>query len=95
MSMKNSNDTIGIRNCDLPVCSAVPQLAAPPRAPKMMYRTAVFYLKEVKHSSLDCRAIERCLRKLMCFDFYNPTERIAKIQSFCVVVKKGSVILSL
>ena len=33
MSMKNSNDTIGNRTRDLPVCSAVPQPTAPPRAP--------------------------------------------------------------
>jgi len=32
MSMKNYNDTIGNRNCDFPVCSAVPQPTAPPRA---------------------------------------------------------------
>jgi hypothetical protein len=31
MSMKNSNDTIGNRNRDLPVCTAVPELTAPPR----------------------------------------------------------------
>jgi hypothetical protein len=31
--MKNSNDTIGNRTCDVPVCSAVPQPTAPPRAP--------------------------------------------------------------
>ena len=31
MSMKNSNDTIGNRSRDLPVCSAVPQPTAPPR----------------------------------------------------------------
>jgi len=31
--MKNSNDTIGDRIRDLPVCSAVPQPTAPPRAP--------------------------------------------------------------
>ena len=31
MSMKNSNETIGIRTCDLPVRSAVPQPAVPPR----------------------------------------------------------------
>jgi len=30
--MKNSNDTIGNRTCDLPVCSAVLQPIAPPRA---------------------------------------------------------------
>jgi len=33
MSMKNSNDTIGIRTRDLLACSAVPQPTAPPRAP--------------------------------------------------------------
>jgi len=33
MSMKNSSDTIGNRNRDLPTCSAVPQPTAPPRAP--------------------------------------------------------------
>jgi hypothetical protein len=32
MSMKNSNDTIGNRTCDLPACSAVPQPTAPPAA---------------------------------------------------------------
>ena len=31
--MKNSNDTIGNRTRDLPICSAVPQPTAPPRAP--------------------------------------------------------------
>ena len=34
MSMKNYNDTIGNRTRDLPVCSAVPQPTAPPRAPE-------------------------------------------------------------
>ena len=33
MSMKNSNDTIGNQTRNLPVCSAVPQPTAPPRAP--------------------------------------------------------------
>jgi hypothetical protein len=32
MSMKNSMDTIGSRTRDLPVCGAVPQPTAPPRA---------------------------------------------------------------
>ena len=31
--MKKSNDTIGNRTRDLPVCRAVPQPTAPPRAP--------------------------------------------------------------
>jgi hypothetical protein len=30
MPMKNSNDTIGNRTRDLPVCTAVPQPTAPP-----------------------------------------------------------------
>ena len=30
--MKNSNDTIGIQTRDLPACSAVPPVTAPPRA---------------------------------------------------------------
>jgi hypothetical protein len=34
LSMKKSNDTIGIRTRDLPACSAIPQPTAPPRAPK-------------------------------------------------------------
>jgi hypothetical protein len=33
MSMKNSNDTIGIRTRELPACNAVPQPISPPRAP--------------------------------------------------------------
>ena len=33
--MKNSSDNIGNRTRDLPVCSAVPQLTAPPRAPSV------------------------------------------------------------
>ena len=32
MPMKNSNDTIGNRNRDLPVCSAMPQPTGPPRS---------------------------------------------------------------
>ena len=31
MLTKNSNDTIGDRTRDLPACSAMPQLTAPPR----------------------------------------------------------------
>jgi hypothetical protein len=33
MSIKNFNDSIGNRKRDVPVCSAVPQPTAPPRAP--------------------------------------------------------------
>ena len=39
MSMKNSSDTIGNRTRDIPACSAVPQPAAPPRAPYIAGRT--------------------------------------------------------
>jgi len=33
--MKNSKETIGNRNCDLPACSTDPQTKAPSRAPDM------------------------------------------------------------
>jgi hypothetical protein len=33
MSMKHAKDTIGNRTRDIPVCIAVPQATAPPRAP--------------------------------------------------------------
>jgi hypothetical protein len=35
IKMKNSNDTIGNRNRDLPACSAVPQPTAPPLDPRL------------------------------------------------------------
>ena len=41
--MKNSNDTIGNRTPDLPVCSAVPQSTAPPRVYALLaYNTLLF-----------------------------------------------------
>jgi hypothetical protein len=39
--MKNSSDTIGNRTRDLPVCSAVPQQTAPPRAPDFHVKVKV------------------------------------------------------
>ena len=38
MSMKNSNETIGNRTCDLLAYSAVPQTTAPRRAPAFVHR---------------------------------------------------------
>jgi hypothetical protein len=35
--MKNSNGTVGNQNRDLPVCSALPQTTAPPRAYYLYY----------------------------------------------------------
>ena len=40
MSMKNSNDNIGNRTRDLPVCSAVPQPIAAPRSPEIYIKTS-------------------------------------------------------
>jgi hypothetical protein len=42
--MKNSNDTIGNRTHDLPACSAVLQLTAPPRAPMTIIRFIDMFL---------------------------------------------------
>jgi hypothetical protein len=47
--MKNPNDTIGNRTRDLPACSAVPQLTAPPRAP-------------IKNSIIINKCLERCIK---------------------------------
>ena len=48
MSINNSNDTIGNRTRDLPVCSAVPQPTAPPRAP---YKWQANIFKTEPHAS--------------------------------------------
>jgi hypothetical protein len=47
MSMKKFNDTIGNQTCDLPVCSAVPQPTAPPRAPTVFLNTPKKFLFQV------------------------------------------------
>ena len=36
--MKNPNDPNGNQTCDLPACSAVPQLTAPPHTPRIHCR---------------------------------------------------------
>ena len=42
--MKNSNDTNGNRTRDLPACSAVPQINAPPRTPVFRYSVNLYYV---------------------------------------------------
>jgi hypothetical protein len=46
--MKNFNDTIENRTRDLPVCSAVPQPTAPPRAPLCTFISAVIHTTSLK-----------------------------------------------
>jgi hypothetical protein len=46
LSRKNSNDTIGNRTRDLPICSVVPQPTSPPRAPIYIY--IYIYIKAVR-----------------------------------------------
>jgi hypothetical protein len=41
--MKNSSDTNGNRNHDLPICSEVPQPTAPPRSPIYIYISLLCY----------------------------------------------------
>jgi len=48
--MKNSNDTIGNRTRDLPVCRAVPQPTAPPRTSE----TLMMHVQVVKTVSDKC-----------------------------------------
>ena len=41
MPIKNSSDTIGNRTRDLPYCSAVPKLTAPPRVPHPLIKRGI------------------------------------------------------
>jgi hypothetical protein len=43
MSMKNSNETNGNRTRDLPTCSTVPQITAPPAACPIKYIYCILY----------------------------------------------------
>jgi len=54
MSMKNSNDTIGNRTRDLPVCSALPQPTTPPRIFET-YRTGSQWHVKKKLRPFHCR----------------------------------------
>jgi len=53
--MKNSDDTIGNGTRDLPVCSAVPQPTAPPRAPNG--RKFLFELNDTVAKWLEVHAV--------------------------------------
>ena len=48
--MKNSNDTIGNRTRDLPACSAVTQLTAPPRARNLRVHYLIHNSKSLFHN---------------------------------------------
>jgi len=48
LSMKNSDDNIGNRTCNLSVCSAVPQPTAPPPAPVSFEDRFVFFLNIIE-----------------------------------------------
>jgi hypothetical protein len=64
MSMKNSNDTIGNRTRDLPVCSTVPQTTAPPSTSDVQSKT------REKISDTDIKNFKQSvLRKVCAFVF--------------------------
>jgi hypothetical protein len=88
--MTNSNDTIGIRTCDLPTCSAVPQPTAPPRNPppilplyvRKCIRTYLNYCSNLSSANLQtqvCRVVETRL------DFLN--DYTVKVNKFLCVYK--------
>jgi len=58
MSMKNSSDTIGNRNRDLPACSAVPQPAALPRAPVEVYSVGILLMCVGLWAHMEVKGIE-------------------------------------
>ena len=67
MSMKNSNDAIGNRTCDLPACSAEPQPSAPPRAP--------FYIVRVEVQEFTARLILSLKKKKVFISLYRIIKR--------------------
>ena len=50
-SFKNSNDTIGNRTRDLPVCSVVPQTTAPPKNWLLVQKKNILVLVDDNHST--------------------------------------------
>jgi len=56
-SMKNSNENIRNRTCDLLVCSAVPQPTVPPRAPMI---TVMLVMKVLGYSTISKNFILHC-----------------------------------
>ena len=64
--MKNSNDIIGDRTRDLPVCSAVPQPTAPPRKYKVDQIKKNNYAKHVARKNMVEKFIKYFTGKTWC-----------------------------
>ena len=52
--MKNSNETIGNRTCNILVCSAVPQPTAPPHTP-IIIDISFYFFKEIVRKTVKNR----------------------------------------
>jgi hypothetical protein len=66
-SMKNSNDTIGNRNLDLTVSSAMSQPTAPPRAPSRIRRLRKQNLAATKNNGCKCNPADILTEKLVIY----------------------------
>jgi hypothetical protein len=57
MSVKNSSDTIGNRNRDLPACSVVPEPPIPPHAQKLYLLTKDLFIYGLFNNTASSQAI--------------------------------------
>jgi len=87
MWMKNSSDTIGNRTCDLPICNAVPQPTAPPRASFNWGYIRSYY------SSIALHTARRLLKVIISHWLYRFLGACAKLRK--VIIKLLHVCLSL
>jgi hypothetical protein len=89
--MKNSNDTIGNRNRDLPTCSAVPQPTALPRAPEVQitytgFLQQFFYLSAIMFHIAHCSGV-----RLISHFISSRSTEFFHIK--CVITKRPGVIM--
>ena len=84
MSKKNSKDTIGNRNRDLPAFSAVPQPTAPPRAPVTLYSYSVF----TKDTRCAVKSEQGLLSDIVPFNKLN-FEMLSNILDFSTILNKS------
>jgi hypothetical protein len=66
MSMKNSDETIGNRNRDLPNCNAVPQPTALPRAPQPVMYFKIFTSSARFPSAIKLHFVQEVLASNLC-----------------------------
>ena len=77
MSMKNSNDIIGNRIRDLPICSVVPQRTAPARVPNLD-SSYIIYVFSKRNKSM------RVLKDILSYSVIMECAKIFSFQNTCI-----------